>query len=68
MTIRLRTPFTEASSIVMRIRSIRLPATSTYIPVSGFTMRFHRQSGNVDSVVTTFDDASERVLRKLAAP
>ena len=39
-----------------------------YIPVSGSTMRFHRQSGNVDSIVTTFGDGSERVLRKLAAP
>ena len=39
-----------------------------YIPVSGFTMRFHRQNGNVDSIVTTFDDSSERVLQKLAAP
>jgi len=38
-----------------------------YIPVSCFTMRFHRQSGNVDSIVTTFGDGSERILRKLAA-
>jgi CubicO group peptidase (beta-lactamase class C family) len=39
-----------------------------YIPVSGFTMRFHRQNGNVDSIVTTFADGSGRVLRKVAAP
>jgi len=39
-----------------------------YIPVSGAMMRFHRQNGIVDSIVTTFDDASERVLRKVAAP
>ena len=39
-----------------------------YVPVSGFTMRFHRQNGNVDSIVTTFGDGSERVLQKLAAP
>ncbi len=39
-----------------------------YIPVAGFTMRFHRQDGNVDSVVTTYDDGRERVLRKMAAP
>jgi CubicO group peptidase (beta-lactamase class C family) len=38
-----------------------------YIPVSGSTMRFHRQNGNVDSIVTTFGDGSERVLRKVAA-
>jgi CubicO group peptidase (beta-lactamase class C family) len=39
-----------------------------YLPVAGFTMRFHRQNGNVDSIVTTFADGSERVLRKVAAP
>jgi CubicO group peptidase (beta-lactamase class C family) len=39
-----------------------------YEPVSGFTMRFHRQNGNVDSIVTTVPDGSERVLRKVAAP
>ncbi len=39
-----------------------------YEPVSGRTMRFHRQDGKVDSVVTTFGDGSERVLRKVAAP
>ncbi|HKF44057.1 MAG TPA: serine hydrolase domain-containing protein [Thermoanaerobaculia bacterium] len=37
-----------------------------YIPVSGNTMRFHRQEGKVDSIVTTLPDGSERVLRKLA--
>jgi hypothetical protein len=39
-----------------------------YIPVAGFMMRFHRQNGNVDSIVTTFADGSERVLQKVAAP
>jgi CubicO group peptidase (beta-lactamase class C family) len=39
-----------------------------YEPVSGFTMRFHRQNGNVDSIVTTFADGSERELPKVAAP
>ncbi len=39
-----------------------------YMPVSGFTMRFHRQNGNVDSIVTTFADGPERVLRKVTAP
>jgi CubicO group peptidase (beta-lactamase class C family) len=39
-----------------------------YIAVSGNTMRFHRQNGNVDSIITTFDDGSERVLQRLAAP
>jgi CubicO group peptidase (beta-lactamase class C family) len=39
-----------------------------YETVSGFTMRFHRQNGNVDSIVTTFADGTERVLRKVAAP
>ena len=39
-----------------------------YLPVAGFTMRFHRQNGNVDSIVTTFGDGSERVLRRVAAP
>jgi CubicO group peptidase (beta-lactamase class C family) len=39
-----------------------------YLPVAGFTMRFHRQDGNVDSIVTTFADGSERVLRRVAAP
>ena len=39
-----------------------------YLPVAAFTMRFHRQNGNVDSIVTTFADGSERVLRKVAAP
>lgn len=38
-----------------------------YIPVSGSTMRFHRQDRNVDAIVTTFGDGSERVLRKVAA-
>ena len=39
-----------------------------YEPVSGRTMRFHRQDGKVDSIVTTYGDGRERVLRKLAAP
>jgi CubicO group peptidase (beta-lactamase class C family) len=39
-----------------------------YIPVSGNTMRFHRQDGQVDSIVTTVGDGSERVLRKLGTP
>jgi CubicO group peptidase (beta-lactamase class C family) len=39
-----------------------------YLPVAAFTMRFHRQNGNVDSIVTTFADGSERVLPKVAAP
>lgn len=39
-----------------------------YIPVSGNTMRFHRQDGKVDSIVTTYADGSERVMRRLPAP
>jgi CubicO group peptidase (beta-lactamase class C family) len=39
-----------------------------YEPVSGFTRRFHRQDGKVDSIVTTRGDGSERVMRKVAAP
>ena len=38
-----------------------------YVPVAGFTMTFHRQNGKVDSIVTTYGDGSERVLRRLAA-
>jgi CubicO group peptidase (beta-lactamase class C family) len=38
-----------------------------YELVSGFTMRFHRQNGIVDSIVTTFADGNERVLQKVAA-
>jgi hypothetical protein len=38
-----------------------------YVPVSGFTMRFHRQDGKVDSMVTTYGDGSERVLRRVGA-
>jgi Beta-lactamase len=36
-----------------------------YLPVAGFTMRFHRQDGNVESMVTTYGDGSERVLRRV---
>lgn len=39
-----------------------------YIPVSGFTMKFHRQNESVDAIVTTLGDGSERVLRKLPPP
>jgi D-alanyl-D-alanine carboxypeptidase len=39
-----------------------------YLPVAAFTMTFHRQNGNVDSIVTTFADGNERVLRKVPAP
>jgi CubicO group peptidase (beta-lactamase class C family) len=39
-----------------------------YEPVSSRTMRFHRQNGIVDSIVTTYGDGSERILRKVAAP
>jgi CubicO group peptidase (beta-lactamase class C family) len=39
-----------------------------YIPVSGFTMTFHRHDGSVDSIVTTFGDGKERVLQKVAVP
>jgi len=39
-----------------------------YLPVAGFTMRFHRHNGRVDSIVTTYADGSERVLQKVAAP
>lgn len=39
-----------------------------YIPVSGFTMKFHRKDINVDSIITTFGDGSERVLQRLTAP
>jgi len=38
-----------------------------YLPVAGFTMRFHRTNGKVDSIVTTFADGTERVLPKVAA-
>jgi CubicO group peptidase (beta-lactamase class C family) len=39
-----------------------------YLPVAAFTMRFHRQNGTVDSIVTTFGDGKERVLQRVAAP
>jgi hypothetical protein len=38
-----------------------------FIPVSGFTMKFHRQNMNVDSIVKIYDDGSERVLQRFAA-
>ena len=34
-----------------------------FLPVSGFTMKFHRQNMNVDSIVKIYDDGSERVLQ-----
>ena len=38
-----------------------------YMPVSGFTMKFHRQNESVDAIVTTLADGTERVLRTLPA-
>lgn len=36
-----------------------------YMPASGFTMKFHRENGKVDSVVTTYGDGSERTMRRV---
>ena len=36
-----------------------------YMPVSSFTMKFHRENGKVDSIVTTYGDGTERTMRKV---
>lgn len=38
-----------------------------YLPPSAFTMRFHRQDGHVDSLVTTYADGSEKTRQKHAS-